>query len=418
MSATRFRGMSAAILLAGALVVGACNNDPGISSAGGTGGTGKEPMPPGGGTGGKGGGTGGKGGTAPGPVGGGGNNGAGGTGAGGTAGGDKSCTAVGAMAMQLPVDIFVMLDRSGSMLNDINDDGSMGNNPPPAPGVPVKWTATVEALTKFVNAPAASGFRIGLGVFPRGGGGGFGGGNNGSCQPQDYAMPVVPVTELPGGAMAFTDALAVPTNAAQKGNGTPTLPALRGAIMHAQQYEQMMGRRLAIALATDGMPNGCNSNAQNVSDAAMMGANLGIYTFVIGVGKKLDNLNQIAVAGGTKAAYLVEMATADELAKAFTEVQNQAAKLACSFMIPPPPAGMSLDPAKVNVRFNAADPMKSFQVGQVANRQACGAQGGWYYDNPSNPRTVSLCDASCAQVNSSGGGGIELLFGCAGVIIK
>jgi hypothetical protein len=409
MSATTFRNMRSAILIAGALVVGACNNDPGIMQAGGggKGGTGKEPTPPGGG--GNGGSTNGnKGGNGvPTPPGNGGSTGAGGTGA----GGDKSCTAVGAMAKQLPVDIYVLLDRSGSMLNDINDDGTMGTNPPPAPGVPVKWEATVEALKKFVGSPAANGFQLGLGVFPNTRGG--------NCNVQGYSMPIVPVAALPGGATAFLDGVMM--NAAAKGNGTPTLPALRGAIMYAQQYEAMMGRRLAIALATDGMPNDCQMNRNSVMevvDTAQMGAGLGIYTFVIGVGKRLDNLNQIAVAGGTKAAHLVEMATADELAKAFAEVQSQAAQLACTFMIPPPPAGMTLDPNKVNVRFNAPDPAMSFELGQVTNRQACGPMGGWYYDNPSNPRTVNLCEASCMKVNSTGGGGIELLFGCAGVIIK
>jgi hypothetical protein len=407
MSATTFRSVSSAILFLGALVVGSCNNDPGIMQAGGGNGGGKQPNPPGGGSGGST--NGGKGGNGvPNPPGGGGTNGGGGTtGAGGT-GGDKSCTAVGAKAMPLPVDIYVLLDRSGSMLNDINDDGSMGTNPMPMPGVPIKWDAMVDALSKFVNSPSASMFQLGLGVFPSTG--------RGACNIAGYSTPVVPVAALPGGAMPFLSG--VMASAPQRGGGTPTLPALRGAIMYAQQREAMAGRRLAIALATDGMPNDCNSDIMAVADAAQMGAGLGVYTFVIGVGKQLMNLNQIAMAGGTKSAYLVEMATADQLAAAFKEVQNQASKLVCSFMIPPPPAGMTLDPNKVNVQFTTPDPAMSFQIGQVTDRMNCGPSGGWYYDNPTNPRTVNLCEASCGKVNGSGGGSIELQFGCAGVIIK
>ena len=410
MSATTSRAVSTAILLAGALVVGSCNNDPGITGAGGNGG-GKAPTPPGGG-----GTTGNHGGNgAPNPLppgGGGGSTGAGGTGA----GGDKSCTAVGAMAMKLPVDIYVVLDRSGSMLNDINDDGTMGQMPTPTPGVPIKWNAMVEALTKFVNAPSADGLQLGLALFPLV--------TNQSCMVNRYATPVVPIAALPAGAMPFLNAVTM--SAPMRGGfggqaaGTPTKPALEGAIMYARQREMMVGRRVAIALATDGMPNNCSNGdpVMDVANTAQMGAGFGVFTFVIGVGKQLGNLNQIAVAGGTKMAYLVEMATADELVKAFKDVQNQAAQLACSYMIPPPPAGMSLDPNKVNVRFNHPDPSMSFQVGQVMNRAACGAAGGWYYDNPTNPRTVNLCEASCMKVNSAGGGAIELLFGCAGVIIK
>jgi hypothetical protein len=413
MSATTFRSVSSAIFFAGALVVGSCNNDPGIMQAGGNGG-GNAPTPPGGGNNGSG--NNGKGGNGvPTPPGGGANGGATGTGAGGTTGGGmEKCTAVGAKAMKLPVDIYVLLDRSGSMLNDINDDGSM-TMPPPTPGVPIKWDSMVEALTKFVNAPSAAGLQLGLGVFPR----------NNMCRRQNccdaagYATPVVPVTALPGGAMPFL--AGVMGNAAAMGNGTPTLPALEGAIMYAQQRETMVGRRLAIALATDGMPNDCQMNRNSVAEvvnAAQMGAGLGVNTFVIGVGKQLMNLNQIAMAGGTKQAYLVEMATADQLAMAFKAVQNQAALLACSFMIPPPPAGMTLDPNKVNVQFTAPDPAMSFPVGQVTDRMACGPMGGWYYDNPTNPRTVNLCEASCMKANDAGGGSIEVLFGCAGTLIK
>jgi len=406
---------SARFLLWAALAIG-CNNDPGIESAagskGGPGNTG------GGHTGlaGTGGSNGGNTGGSSGSNGGGNAGGANGNNNGGANPDVKNCTATSAMAKQLPVDIYVLLDRSGSMLNDINDDGSMGTMPTPMPGVPIKWDAMVEALTKFVNAPSSAGFQMGLGVFPPvGAGGGFGGGG-GACQVQRYATPVFPVTELPGGAMGFLNGVTM--SKAAMGGGTPTLPALRGAIMYARQREAMVGRRLAIALATDGMPNDCQSTVMAVANEAMMGAGLGTYTFVIGVGKRLDNLNQIAVAGGTKMAYLVENATADQLAAAFKEVQSQASKLVCSFMIPPPPAGMMLDPNKVNVRFNTPDPAMSFQIPQVMDRGSCGPQGGWYYDNPSNPRTVNLCEASCMKVNSSGGGSIELLFGCAGVIIK
>jgi hypothetical protein len=386
-----------------ALIVGSCTNDPGIEQAGG-GGTngGKAPKPPGGG------GTTGNGGAgAPNPVGGGGAN-----GGGGLPGGSpdtKSCTAVAAMAMPLPVDIYVLLDRSGSMLNDINDPGT-GGTFPPAPGVPVKWDATVAALNMFVASPAAQGIQIGLGLFPVVMGD--------LCGAGSYAMPVVPIDALPASAGAFMAGVA--SGAPVMNGGTPTFPALQGTIMYAQQREAMMGRRVAIALATDGMPNTCPRNGalQQVMATAQMGANLGIYTFVIGVGKQLANLNQIAVAGGTKMAYLVENATAEQLAAAFKEVQTQAAQLVCSFAIPPPPAGMTLDPDKVNVRFTAPDPTMSFDIGQVTDRNACGPAGGWYYDNPRMPKNVNLCEASCMKARSSGAGSIQVLFGCAGIVIK
>jgi hypothetical protein len=408
MRATKGRFASSGFMVATLLLV-ACNNDPGIQQAGGGHGGGKAPgEPAGGGNSGSNGG-GGKGGSAPDrPPGGGAG---GGSNAGGAGGGgrpdDKSCTATGAMAMPLPVDVYVLLDRSGSMLEPITG-GGMGGMVPPMPGVPTKWDSMVEALGKFVNTPSAAGLQLGLGLFPLDG--------RLQCDVAAYSMPAVPVAALPGVAMPFT--AAVTAGAPGNGGRTPTLPALQGAIAYAKQREAMIGRRVAIALATDGEPNVCNSNLAAVNAAAQAGAGVGILTFVIGVGPSLQNLNEIAVAGGTKMAYQVENATSDQLVAAFKEVQSQASKLVCSFMIPPAPMGMTLDPDKVNVRFNTMDPTKAFDIGQVMNRAACGAQGGWYYDNAMNPKTVNLCEQSCAKVNGSGEGAIQILFGCAGIVIK
>jgi hypothetical protein len=407
MRATKGRFASSGFMVATLLLV-ACNNDPGIQQAGGGGnGGGKAPDEPNGG--GKSGtnGGGGNGGSAPDrPPGGGAGGGSNAGGAGGGGPGDKSCTATGAMAKPLPVDVYVLLDRSGSMLESING----GDRMMPMPGVPTKWDSMKEALDKFVNSPAAVGLQLGLGFFPLGG--------ERQCNVMAYSMPAVPVAALPGVAMPFGAAVLGATPDQAGGGGTPTLPALQGAIMYAQQREAMVGRRVAIALATDGKPNGCSSSITSVSNVAQAAAGMGILTFVIGVGPSLENLNAIAVAGGTKMAYLVQNATADQLAAAFKEVQSQASKLVCSFSIPAPPMGMTLDPGKVNVRFNTADPANAFDIGQVTNRAACGAQGGWYYDNPTDPKTVNLCEQSCAKVNTSGEGAIQILFGCAGIVIK
>lgn len=385
-----------------ALLVGACNSDPGIDVAGGGNGGGN-----GNNNGGNSGSNGG-GGSGSGNNGGGGRGGTGtpdrpptgGAGGSTTPQGDKTCSATSAMAKPLPVDIFVLLDRSNSMREPIADPLVSMTIPPS------KWDSMLEALSKFVSSPSAEGIQLGLGMFPASG--------IQQCDQAIYAMPAVPIAALPGVATPFMDAVKM----AMPLGRTPTLPALQGAVQYARQREMTMQRRVAIALATDGEPNQCNSTVNAVSNVAQMAAAQGIYTFVIGVGPSLQNLNAIAMAGGTKMAYLVEMATADQLAAAFKAVQMQASRLACSFMIPPPPAGMSLDPNKVNVRFTATNATNSFDIGQVPSRDACGPQGGWYFDNPSNPTRVNLCDASCQKVNGSGEGEIQLLFGCASVVIK
>jgi hypothetical protein len=306
------------------------------------------------------------------------------------------CSSTSATAKPLPVDIFVLFDRSDSM--DIGVTGYTGDG-----GYTFlsRWDSVKQALTNFVMSPAAAGLSVGLGFFPSTG--------FSDCSLPEYSKPAVPIDVLPGVAPAFIAAM----NATYPNGGTPTLPAMQGAIDYARQRETMLGRRTAIALATDGEPNECNSTVQTVSDAAAMAAASGIYTFVIGVGSSMQSFSAIAMAGGTGTAYQVENATPTALATAFKGIQMQAARLACTFMVPPPPPGEMLDPFKVSVTFTpTASPTQSFGIGIVPARTDCGTMGGWYVDDLTNPTKLTLCDASCQKVNGAGEGSLSLLFGC------
>jgi len=67
-----------------------------------------------------------------------------------------------------------------------------------------------------------------------------------------------------------------------------------------------------------------------------------ISTYVIGVGPDLTNLNQIAMAGGTGNAYIVDSmaGTTDQFIDALDSIRMRAG-LACEFQIPQPAAGAS-----------------------------------------------------------------------------
>jgi hypothetical protein len=307
-----------------------------------------------------------------------------------------TCGAEMVKAIPLPVDIFILQDRSQSM-----------TMPAMAGGTLSKWDAVRQALTSFLQSPAASGLGVGLGFFPPTAGN--------ACTPATYAIPAVGISALPPASTSLITTL----NAQIPGGNTPTKPALDGAILYARAWEMTMTRRVAIALATDGEPNQCNSTVPAVSASAAAAAATGIFTFVVGVGPSLQNLDAIAQAGGTKMAYLVDTAGVDQLIAAFKSIQQQAAKLACSFAIPPSPTGQMLDPNAVNVRFTATgNPANAVTLGQVpGGRSQCGPMGGWYLDNPTAPTSISLCDASCQQVNTAPDGVISLVFGCKSIVI-
>jgi hypothetical protein len=371
----------ATLLLLG-ILLSACAGSPGIESAGG------------GGAGGAGSVGSGAGGLAPQRPG---SGAAGQNAAGGSGGNGAACSSTSAKAVALPVDILILQDKSGSMKDPAMTGGMLS-----------KWEATKQAIGLFLQSPAAAGINVGLNFFPQGNG------DRGSCNPTQYATPAVGIAPLPGVGAQVTGAL----NATSPMGGTPTLPALLGAVQYAHAWEMMKNRRVAIALATDGEPNDCNSSVAAVSGAAAMAAATGIYTFVLGVGPNLQNLNAIAQAGNTKMAYFADTGSVDQLIAAFKSIQLQAAKLACSFAIPPPPMGGMLDPSRVNVRFTPGGSAAPMDLGQVSGRGQCGPTGGWYYDNPGTPSSVTLCDASCQLVNTSPDGELSLLFGCMTNLIK
>src|SRR5207247_9560367 len=75
----------------------------------------------------------------------------------------------------------------------------------------------------------------------------------------------------------------------------------------------------------------------------------GVHTYVIGVeGSTIANLNHIAAAGGTTAAYDI---TQDISQFSATMAEIRSAALACEFGIPPPPGGKVLVPDKVNFTY-------------------------------------------------------------------
>jgi hypothetical protein len=51
-------------------------------------------------------------------------------------------------------------------------------------------------------------------------------------------------------------------------------------------------------------------------------------------------------------------------------------------------------------------------LSSVANAAACGGAGGWYYDNAANPTRITLCPASCTQLNATTDGSVSVNIGC------
>src|SRR5262249_54229158 len=158
----------------------------------------------------------------------------------------------------------------------------------------------------FCSSDAQCGAGCGPCVQPIPGFGACAGFNPGgdSCNAADYARPEVEIAALPGVASSIINSMSTHTPT----TGTPTSAALQGAIDHAKAWSTAHANdAVAVIFATDGDPQECDTNLANIDAIAAAGFNgtPKIPTFVIGVGSSLSNLNGIAAAGGSMAAFLV-----------------------------------------------------------------------------------------------------------------
>jgi hypothetical protein len=338
----------------------------------------------------------------------------------------EACASESHRAEQSPLDLYLMVDKSGSMV--LEDFG-------------IKWPAVINAIKGFVNqSPQVDGLGVGLAFFPTidpaldacitqcGGtcacvqqcgctsGCNCSGtctcpGGNQSCSVADYQRPTVPIGMLPQAAAGIAAAL----DQQMPLGGTPTLPALQGALEHAKFWASSNpGHKVAVVLATDGKPTECQSTVQNVAQAAAAALNgtPRIMTFVIGVGNALFELNEVAAAGGTGQAFIVN--TGGNAQQQFIDALNKirGMSLSCEFLLPQPANGATLDFTKVNVQFTPPNGAPTI-VKQVKSQAECDpVEGGWFYDNPQNPTRILACPKSCDAFNVQFGAQVDVLLGC------
>lgn len=249
--------------------------------------------------------------------------------------------------------------------------------------------------------------------------------NQFSCDVPQYAAPAVNIDLLPGTAQSLIASM----NAQAPIGPTPTAAALSGALDQAKAYAAANPTHKVVAvLATDGLPTLCMpqdfGGISSIAQTALNGTP-SVSTFVIGVFAGNDmtakmNLDQLAAAGGTNQAFIVD--TSQNVEQAFLAALNaiRGQKLACEYLIPTPPPGETLDYGKVNVEhtpMGSATPNTIFYVGSAANCNA--TSGGWYYDaDPAaggSPTKIEICPATCDVFGM--GGQINISLGCATVPI-
>jgi hypothetical protein len=319
--------------------------------------------------------------------------------------GFEACASDAREAESMPADILIMLDKSISM----------SENRVPEPDGPTRWEVITQGLVQFVSAAESQGLGVGIHFFPQ---------NPPpgdltqlvSCLVEDYRTPTVEIGLLPGNAPAIVSAI----TSQQLGNLTPSYPALQGALEHAAEWQAANPMRpVAVVYATDGFPTDCdNMSIPSLAALAQQYANptdgsRRIRTFVVGVGVGADaalapGLDDIAQAGGTHQAHLVVNQGA--IAELTDRLRRMAfSPIMCELDMPQPLGGEIIDPAEINVRFTPRNGEAEIIHNVAGEAQCATSGGGWYYDDPTSPTTIHICDETCEFF---GGGVVEILMGC------
>jgi hypothetical protein len=299
----------------------------------------------------------------------------------------SACVSTSAKAELIPLDMLILLDRSGSM-----DDE-------------VKWPGSTTAIKAFVNDAASAGINVGITFFPIDTDGD-------DCIEKMYETPVVDLGPLPANAKALVAAIDA---AKPAGNDTPTWGALNGALRFATaQQDAHPDHKVILVFATDGDPTACSMDQQEPDTIAKLPQSAlnynGVQTYVIAMaGATIDNLNKWAAAGGTQQAYDVSQ-NIQAFSQKMADIRKAA--LACEFKIPAPPEGEKLDPERVNVSYDPGDGSPAVTLPQASNPADCGNQDGWYYDNAAKPTKILLCPTSCQTLAKDSKAKLDVLFGC------
>ena len=312
------------------------------------------------------------------------------------------CASARAEAGLLPVYLAFAFDVSGSM----------GKGDKPWHDRSLKWDPVVEATRSFLEAPASAGLTALMTFFPADGG------EDERCDDESYIDPDVEMTALP--SSDFGSALTQIGEEEWRG-GTPTLHVMRGIIAYVEQRRSAEPGTYAAVLVTDGYPQDCDDDEISALTELVAGVSTELPTYVIGVANPpvddapdtVSDLEQVAIAGGTGHAYLIDTGdparTVTSFGAAVDAIRGSA--ITCAVDIPEAPDGRAFDKESVIVRYQGSAASSSLDYDPT-----CAGSSGWHYDDPAEPRQIVVCDSACETLKADPAARLDVEFGCERVL--
>ena len=295
----------------------------------------------------------------------------------------------------------------------------MGKDDEPCHDKSLKWDPVVLATRSFFEDPASAGLRASLTFFPEDGD------DDERCAVEPYQEPDVAMTDLPSEAFGAAIDAVTPESDDDWRGGTPTAFVVRGTHAFVEAKREDERGRYAIVLVTDGYPQGCD-DADDTIEAVVSEVEaaraMDISTYVIGVANPpideapdtVSDLHEIAAAGGTEQAFLIDTGDPVQTASAFNAAVDRIreAAITCTIDIPDPPAGRAFDKEKVAVHYRSGGGADRPLVYDAA----CAGANRWRYDDPAAPQAIELCDSTCATVQADPAAALEVEFACQQLI--
>jgi hypothetical protein len=319
---------------------------------------------------------------------------------GSTGSGDEfaACASEIVAGKPVPVTLTIMMDRSGSMLEN------------------QKWFNAQTALIAFFQDEKSAGLSVALRFFPSDKP--AGGCNAQQCSAAACAQPLVdaaPLNIQPAYADAQEKALVAAVKAEFPEGQTPMFPALAGAESWAKQHAGP-DHRTVVVLITDGEPDGCDQNIDHIAALAADAHGAGVLTFTIGMtGANQAQLDTIAKAGGSNAAFVIHNGTVTkDMAAALKKIK--VSQIDCNLKLPvASDPSKPIDPALVNVTYGSAAG-GNHVLSQVPGAAACSGQA-WHYDDAAHPTQIILCPDACSAVQADPDAKVNVVLGCASKVL-
>ncbi len=355
---------------------------------------------------------------------------------------DAACAVSTVQAPRIPANILFVVDRSGSM----------NCNPPPydtsehCEAFPVKqvttqlskWEITRDALKSAIGAMPSQN-SVGIVYFSNGSSTQLADSNN--CNV--VGTPDLTIQQVNPAHITKVNAS---LDAVVPKGKTPIVGGLTNAYQYIFNGVSLTGK-LYVVLLTDGAET-CNANmipdlVRTQSDSGTMGtvelaSSVGIRTFVLGApGSEPARqfLSSVAKLGGTGAKANCNWTSSDpkvgdchfdmtnvsDAGPTFAQQLNDALEavsreaLSCEFDVPKQtPDGGTIDYTKVNVLFTpSTGPQET--ISRDDNAPCGSGANGWQYTQGN--QKIVLCGSACDKVKADTRGSVQILLGCATLIL-